>query len=375
MMYRNGSDYKDVMSTTEYKPGLSIEDLPADLQTKEPLKLASNENPLGPSPLALQAIRDNLDRLNIYPARQLDGQLCQAIAASISNQLGPEHIVIGSGGIEVLEFVARSFLTTPDAESVLPRQTFPFLARYNGRTGQKINFYDLDESDFSYYPERIAAAITPKTRLVYVCNPNNPTGTYVPANTLKQIIDVVPDDVLLIHDEAYCDFVDAPDYPNALPYVLAGKNIFLMRTFAKIYGLAGLRLGFGIASPAIIERVAGVKRNFHVNKLALVAGLAALTDTEHRQHTIANNGAGKQWLTDQLTHLDCRVWPSQANFVLFSHQTVPAQTLIDGLMAEAIIVRPAFGLDNHIRLSIGTPEQNARLVESLTAVLQQNSGD
>ena len=359
------------MSNIEYKPGLSIEDLPSELRQREPLKLASNENPLGPSPLALQAIRDSLATLNIYPAKQLELQLRQAIAPTISDQLGPEHIVIGSGGIEVLEFVARSYLTTPDAESVLPRQTFPFLARYHGRSGQKISFYDLDADDFRYYPERIAAAITPQTRLVYVCNPNNPTGTYVPASTLQQIIDVIPNDVLLIHDEAYCDFVDAPNYPDAVPYVLAGKNIFLMRTFAKIYGLAALRLGFGIASPAIIERVAGVKRNFHVNKLALVAGLAALNDAEHRQRTLANNTAGKQWLTEQLTRLGCRVWPSQANFVLFSHQSVPAQTLIDGLMAQAIIVRPAFGLDNHIRLSIGTPEQNARLIESLTAVLQQ----
>src|SRR5690606_22826016 len=161
----------------------------------------------------------------------------------------------------------------------------------------------------SYYPERIAAAITPQTRLVYVCNPNNPTGTYVPASTLQQIINVIPDDVLLIHDEAYCDFVDAPDYPDTLPYVLAGKNILLMRTFAKIYGLAGLRLGYGIAPPAVIERVASVKRNFHVNKLALVAGLAALQDAEHRQRTIANNAIGKQWLTKQLTGLGCRVWP------------------------------------------------------------------
>jgi histidinol-phosphate aminotransferase len=359
------------MSINEYKPGLSIEDLPAELQYNQPLKLASNENPLGPSPLALEAIREQLPTLHIYPAKQLELQLRQSIATAISNQLGPEHIVIGSGGIEVLEFVARSYLNTLDAESVLPRQTFPFLARYNGRSGQKISFYDLDADDFSYDPDRIAAAITPQSRLVYVCNPNNPTGTYVPTRTLQQIIDVIPDDVLLIHDEAYCDFADAPDYPNALPYVLAGKNIFLMRTFAKIYGLAGLRLGYGIAKPQIIERVAGVKRNFHVNKLALVAGLAALNDAGHRQRTLANNTAGKQWLTVQLTGLGCRVWPSQANFVLFSHPSVPAQTLIDGLMAQAIIVRPAFGLDNHIRLSIGTPEQNARLVESLTAVLQQ----
>ncbi|WP_420641717.1 pyridoxal phosphate-dependent aminotransferase [Candidatus Leptofilum sp.] len=363
------------MSTLEYKPGLSVEDLPADLQKKEPLKLASNENPLGPSPLALQAIRDNLATLHIYPAKQIELQLRQAIATYLGQQLGPEHIVIGSGGIEVLEFVARSYLTTPDAESVLPRQTFPFLARYHGRSGQKIRFYDLDEDDFSYYPDRIAAAITPQTRLVYVCNPNNPTGTYVPANVLRQIMEVVPNDVLLIHDEAYYDFVDAPDYPDAVPEVLAGKNIFIMRTFAKIYGLAGLRLGFGIASPLIIDRVASVKRNFHVNKLALIAGLAALKDDAHRQRTLANNVAGKQWLTGQLSHLGCRVWPSQANFVLFSHKTVPAQTLIDGLMAQAIIVRPAFGLDNHIRLTIGTPEENARLVESLTAVLQKEIGD
>ncbi|MBK8905126.1 MAG: aminotransferase class I/II-fold pyridoxal phosphate-dependent enzyme [Anaerolineaceae bacterium] len=363
------------MSITEYKPGLSIEDLPTELQTQEPLKLASNENPLGPSPLALQAIRDNLDTLNTYPSRQLEWQLRQAIAASISDQLGPEHIVIGSGGIEVLEFVARNHLTRPDAASALPRQSFPFLARYSGRSGNPINFFDLDEEDFSYHPERIAAAITPGTRLVYVCNPNNPTGTYTTATALRHITAVIPDDVLLIHDEAYIDFVDTPDFPDLLPEVLAGKNLFLMRTFAKIYGLAALRLGYGIASPAVIERVAGVKRNFHVNKLALVAGLAALNDAEHRQRTIANNMAGKQWLTDQLTRLGCRVWPSQANFVLFSHQSVPAQTLIDGLMALAIIVRPAFGLDNHIRLSIGMPEQNARLVKSLTAVLQQEIGD
>jgi histidinol-phosphate aminotransferase len=363
------------MSITEYKPGLSIEDLPPELRQKEPLKLASNENPLGPSPLALQAIRDSLETLNVYPSKQLEWQLRQAIAASISDQLGPEHIVVGSGGIEVLEFVARSHLTTPDAASALPRQSFPFLARYSGRSGNPIHFFDLDEVDFNYHPEQIAAAITPDTRLVYVCNPNNPTGTYTTATTLHHIMAAVPDDVLLIHDEAYLDFVDAPDFPDLLPYVLAGKNIFLMRTFAKIYGLAGLRLGYGIASPSIIERVAGVKRNFHINKLSLVAGLAALGDANHRQRTIDNNTVGKQWLTGQLTRLGCRVWPSQANFVLFSHETVPAATLIDGLMALAIIVRPAFGLDNHIRLSIGTPEQNTRLIESLTAVLNKEIGD
>ncbi|MCA9920171.1 MAG: aminotransferase class I/II-fold pyridoxal phosphate-dependent enzyme [Anaerolineales bacterium] len=359
------------MSTIEYKPGLSIEDLPPELRTQEPLKLASNENPLGPSPLALQAIRDSLETLNIYPAKQLEWQLRQAIAASISHQLGPENIIIGSGGIEVLEFIARSHLTTPEAQAVLPRQSFPFLARFCGRSGHKISFFELDEEAFHYDPDRIATALTPQARLVYVCNPNNPSGTYVPAATWQQIMAVVPDNVLLIHDEAYIDFVDAPDFPNALPDVLAGKNIFLMRTFAKIYGLAGLRLGYGIAPPAVIERIASVKRNFHVNKLALVAGLAALNDADHRQRTIANNAAGKQWLTENLTRLGCRVWPSQANFVLFSHESVPAQTLIDGLMAQAIIVRPAFGLDNHIRLSIGTPEQNARLIGSLTAVLQE----
>ena len=363
------------MSTTEYKPGLSIEDLPKELQTKEPLKLASNENPLGPSPLALQAIRDNLETLHIYPAKQIEYQLRQAVANYLDNRLGPEHIVIGSGGIEVLEFVARSHLTTPDAESVLPRQTFPFLARYHGRTGQKINFYDLDSDDFSYHPEKILRAITPQTRLVYVCNPNNPTGTYVPANTLRQLVEAMPADILLVHDEAYWDFVDAPDFPDTLPYVLANKNIFVMRTFAKIYGLAGLRLGYGIAPPEIIDRVAGVKRNFHINKLALIAGLAALKDDTHRHKTLANNVAGKQWLTEKLTALDCRVWPSQANFVLFSHNQVPAQAIIDGLMAEAIIVRPAFGLDNHIRLSVGSPEQNERLIETLTAVLRKESGD
>lgn len=359
------------MSITEYKPGLSIEDLPTDLQKKEPLKLASNENPLGSSPLALEAIRNNLETLHIYPAKQIEQQLRQAIAAFLGNQLGMEHIVIGSGGIEVLEFVARTHLTTPDDESVLPRQTFPFYARYHGRTGQKINFYDLNDDDFSYDPERILAAITPQTRLVYVCNPNNPTGTYMPAPELHRLIEMLPPHILLVHDEAYYDFVDAPDYPNTYPYILEGRNLFVMRTFAKIYGLAGLRLGYGIASPQIIERVAGIKRNFHVNKLALVAGLAALKDDNHRQRTLANNKVGKKWLTEQLRQLGCRVWPSQANFVLFSHGQVPASAIIEGLMAEAIIVRPAFGLDNHIRLSIGSPAQNERLIETLTAVLQQ----
>ncbi|VAW31465.1 Aspartate aminotransferase [hydrothermal vent metagenome] len=357
------------MSTTEYKAGLSIEDLPNKLQKKRPLKLASNENPLGSSPLALQAIRDNLETVHIYPAKQIEMQLRQVLATFLGNQLTPEHIVIGSGGIEVLEFVARSYLTTPDAESVLPRQTFPFFARYNGRTQQKINFYDLDAEDFSYSPEKIMAAITPKTKMVYVCNPNNPTGDIMSATMLHQLIEMLPDDVLLVHDEAYYEFVDSPDYPDTMPYVLANKNVFIMRTFSKIYGLAGLRLGYGIASPQIIERVASVKRNFHVNKLALVAGLAALKDDDHKQRTIANNAVGKQWLTEHLRQLNCHVWPSQANFLLFSHAQMPASVIINGLMAEAIIVRPAFGLDNHIRLSIGTPAQNERLIETLTAVL------
>ncbi len=357
------------MTKPDYKPGLSIEDLPFDLRQKQPLKLASNENPLGPSPKAVAAMCAAVTDSHLYPSRQLDGKLRRAIADYWGHGLTADHIILGNGGLDVLEFAARHYLADPTAECVHPRIAFPFLARYCSRANRHMRFYDLAPETFNYEPENILTAVTHHTGLVYVCNPNNPTGTYMTAVQLDYLMANLPDDVLLIHDEAYHHFHEASDYPDAIQHVLAGKNMLITHTFSKIYGMAGLRLGYGIARPDIITHLANLRRAFHINNLTLLAGLAALEDEDHRQKTVTNNENGRIWLTQQLQALGCRVWLSQANFLMFEHQQVTADTIIAKLLQEALIVRLAFGLDNHIRLSIGTADQNARVIEALGKIL------
>ena len=357
------------MTQAEYTPGLTIEDLPPELHQKQPIKLASNENPLGTSPKALAAMQAALADSHLYPSKQLDGRLRQAIADYWGRGLTADHIVLGNGGLDVLEFAARYTLADPAADCVHPRTTFPFLARYCSRAPRDMRLYDLDPETFGYVPEAILTAVTPRTRLVYVCNPNNPTGTYMTAVQLNQLLGQLPENALLIHDEAYHHFHDAPDFPDTIAHVLAGANMLVTHTFSKIYGMAGLRLGYGIARPDIIAHLANLQRAFHVNNLTLLAGLAALQDEAHLQRTVENNRNGRIYLSEQLQALGCRVWPSQTNFLMFSHPQVLASTIVTQMLQEAIIVRPAFGLDNHIRLSVGTPQQNARFIGTLSKIL------
>ncbi|MCB8942886.1 MAG: aminotransferase class I/II-fold pyridoxal phosphate-dependent enzyme [Ardenticatenaceae bacterium] len=359
------------MSRPEYKPGLSIEDLPPELRQKQPLKLASNENPLGPSPKALAAMCEALGNSHLYPSKQLDGRLRQAIADYWGRGLTADHIILGNGGLDVLELAARHYLAAPTADCVHPRVTFPFLARYCGRAARPLCFYDLDPDTFAYEPEAVLTAVTPHTGLVYVCNPNNPTGTYMTASQLDHLLANLPPKALLLHDEAYYHFHDAPDFPDAIGHVLAGANLLIIHTFSKIYGMAGLRLGYGIARPDIIAALANLQRPFHVNNLTLLAGLAALQDEEHLQKTVVNNENGRSWLTQQLQTLGCHVWPSQTNFLMFSHERITADTIVTQMLQEAIIMRPAFGLANHIRLSIGTAEQNTRVIETLQKIIEK----
>ena len=357
------------MSKPEYTPGMSIEDLPPELRQKQPVKLASNENPLGPSPKAMAAIQEAIATIHLYPSRQLEGHLRQAIADYWGQGLTADHIILGNGGLDVLEFAARHYLAEPMAECLHPRITFPFLARYCGRANRQLRFYELDPDTFAYVPEAILTAVGPHTALVYVCNPNNPTGTYMTAAQLSYLLANLPNDVLLIHDAAYYHFHKAADYPHALEMVLAGANILVTHTFSKIYGMAGLRLGYGIARPDIIAQLTNLQRAFHVNSLTLLAGLAALQDEAHLQQTVVNNANGRIWLSQQLQGLGCHVWPSQANFLLFAPEQMPATVIVEKLLQEAIIVRPAFGLDNHIRLSIGTTQQNTRVIDALHRIL------
>lgn len=357
------------MSTTEYKPGIAIEDLPPEVQQKHPIKLASNENPWGPSPQALAKIQEEAASLNLYPGKAMETTLAEAIVAAWDRRITSQNLILGNGGSDILEMAARIYLADPDAECVLPSSTFPLLARYCSSQNRRIAFYNLDSENFSYSASAILAQVTSKTRLVYICNPNNPTGTYVPAPLLEELLEKLPENVLLINDEAYYHFVDALDYPDSVGHVLAGKPMLIVHTFSKVFGLAGLRLGYGIAPPAIVERISELRRAFHIPRLALVGGTAALADIAHVHQSVERNGNGRSWVSEQLQALGCRVWPSQANFVLYSHPVVPASAIFEQLLLAGVIVRPGFGLNNHIRVSIGTPEENERFIESMRVIL------
>ena len=341
-------------------------------QSTEPIRLNSNENPMGPSPLALQSVTHVLSQVNTYPGPEMPVQLQEAIAAAWGHRITPDHIVLGSGSVGVMNLVARLYLDTPEAECLVMPPVFPYFLNYCRENGRKLVTVPLQGESFRADLTAVLAAITPNTRIVYLCNPNNPTGSYITARELADFMAQVPDHALVVHDQAYHHFVDAPDFPDSLLPVLDGKHFLVLHSFSKVFGLAGMRLGYGIARPDIIARLEAIAPPSQLNKLNLTAGLNALNDSDHIQRSIANNAAGKAWLTEQLEALDCRVWPTQASFMIFQ-ATMPAATIIERLEVAGVLVRPAFFSPEHVRVSIGNPAQNQQFITALSRILAEGA--
>jgi histidinol-phosphate aminotransferase len=349
-----------------YSPGKPIWEVQREHGLESVVKLASNENPLGPSPLALEAIARHAAELHRYPDADF-GELRRALAGKLG--VTPQHVIAGNGADELIKLIAEAYLEQGD-EVIVPSPSFTEYEFAGILMGAKIVEVPL-QADFSYDADAILRAVTPRTKLVYVCTPNNPTGTYMPAGELRRLIDGLPSGVLPVIDAAYGHFAAAGDYSDGLGLIREGRTVLMLQTFSKIYGLAGIRIGYAVSQPDIIETLLRVKEPFNVNMLAQAAAIAALNDDEHVARTRRMNAEGRAHLAKRFGELGLACTPSQSNFVLV-RLGPKAKELYEGLLRSGVIVRYAgiWGLPEHVRISIGTPEENERLLEALQALLR-----
>lgn len=356
--------FPSVAALTPYEPGKPVEELQRELGIGEPIKLASNENPLGPSPMAAAAVRAAIGELNRYP----DGAswaLTQKLAAH--HKIAANQIFMASGSVEALNLLAFLFVR-PGLNVVFTQHGFaiyPLAAAAAGGLSKVVPMlpgyrFDLDG---------IASAIDSATRLVFLDNPNNPTGSIFRRAEWERFLTRVPEHVVIVADEAYFEFVRDPDYPDSLAYHDGQRMIVTLRTFSKIYGLAGLRVGYAVSSPAMVALLHKVRQPFNVTSLAQVGALAAMDDAEHVRRTLEVNAAGMAYLERELTRLGIAYVPSQANFLLAN--VGDGRAIYDKLLRRGVIVRPVggYGLPRHVRISVGLETENQRLVAALEAVL------
>jgi histidinol-phosphate aminotransferase len=348
-----------------YTPGKPIEEVQREYGLTDVIKLASNENPVGVSPMVLAALREALTLLNLYPDAQAY-RLRRAIAAH--HGVDPEMVRVGNGADGLIRELCVSYLEDGD-EVLTSRSSFPV---YDiSAAVMRARLVKTPLHDLRFDLRAMAAAITERTKIIFICNPNNPTGTFVTADEVAAFMAAVPDHVLVIFDEAYHEFVDADDYPEALPYVTGGhKNVCVLRTFSKGYGIAGIRIGYAMAQPELLAPLRACSESFPVNLLAQIAGEAALQDAEFLQQTVSLNRAGREFLSRELGLLGLSCAPSQTNFVLV-HIGPQAKQVYQMLLERGIIVRPctAYDLPEYLRITVGTAAQNARLIEALEGVI------
>jgi len=355
-----------IAALTPYQPGKPIDELERELGISDVVKLASNENPLGPSPRAIEAVQRALANVHRYP----DGASF-ALRSKLVEKLGvaPEQLVFGCGADELLELVAKSFLG-PGDEAVFAWPSFamyPIVTKGMGATPVPVPL----DADLVHDLDAMAAAITERTRVVMVCNPNNPTGTSVGAAAFDRFAASLPDDVVLLIDEAYVDFARRADFPDALGWVARRPGTVTVRTFSKIAGLAGLRVGYAVADRELAGYLERARHPFNVNLLAEAAAVAAIDDHEHLDRTVRQNTEGLGYLRRELGALGIETWPSEANFVLAK----PGPGTYERLLREGVIVRPlvGFGMPDHVRITVGRPEENERLVKALRRLVEEDS--
>jgi histidinol-phosphate aminotransferase len=356
----------EVLHLVPYEPGKPIEDVARELglDPESILKLASNENPLGPSPLAVAAMQAALPRLHIYP----DGggfHLRNGIAERFG--LDRENVVLGNGSNEIIELLYHTFTRPGQHEVVTSRHAFvvyKLMAQLFG-----VRCVEVPDVDFHHDLTAMLAAITPATRLVFVANPNNPTGTRVSNQALEEFLQALPPHVIAVLDEAYYEFLQEP--PDTLGYVKKGARVVLMRTFSKIQGLAGLRIGYGLASAEIANLLQRARQPFNTNSLAQIGALAGLRDLEHQQRTQELTNAGRALFEEAFTAMKLPFVRSSANFVMV--QVGEADQVFKALLRQGLIVRSlvSYQLPTWIRVSIGTPAENQRFLAALPGVLPQ----
>jgi histidinol-phosphate aminotransferase len=331
-----------------------------------PYRLGSNENPLGTSPKAQAAIAHAAAGLWQYPPRS-DESFRQVVGTH--HGLDKDNVAIANSGCDALWLIAQAALAE-DSQAIICPPTFPVYALTVQKRGAEIVNVPLDADTFALDVDGVLAAVTPKTKAVYLCNPNNPTGTYFGEDALTRLLTHLPAHIWVIYDEVYYHFVDEASRIDIDDKLDAHPNLVVVHSFSKAYGLAGLRLGYALARADTAARLRAHNLPFHVNTLALLAGEAALADREHIAASVMNNQQEKPKLEQSLHALGIRTWQSHANFVLFAcPEGWNAQTLSERMLASGIIVRPAFDLPQHLRVTVGLPELNQAFVSALEDTL------
>jgi histidinol-phosphate aminotransferase len=360
-----------ILQLKPYSPGKPIEEVEREYGISECVKLASNENPLGPSPKALEAIAQALPQLHLYP----DGSgfyLRRALAERMG--LDPAMFFFGNGSNEIIELLIRTFLSHPGTNAVTSECTFVVYRLIMQGAGRDFRASKMTP-DHRYDLPAMLELVDENTRLVFIANPNNPTGTYVTEKELSDFCGELDrrfgeEGPIVVLDEAYKEYVSAEDYPEGVDWLERRPRTILLRTFSKAYGLAGIRIGYGMASPDIWELVNRLRQPFNINNLSLVAAMAALEDTGHLEKSVALNREGMALLTRELTARGLGVTPSQTNFLLVDFHRDASELYID-LLRRGVIVRPMtpYGLSHCARVTIGLPDENTRLLAALDEVL------
>ena len=353
-----------IRSLIPYEPGKPIEEVEREYGIANSVKLASNENPLGPSPKALAAIRAKLDQIHLYP----DGD-CFYLKEGLAKKLevAPETLIFGNGSNEIIELAARTFMRVGD-EAVMAEQAFVVYQLIVQAVGGKSKQVPL--RDYTHDLDAIAAAISPQTRLVFLANPNNPTGTIFQREAWEKFLAKVSHDVLLIVDEAYFEYVQDSNYPDSLKYHQDGRAILTLRTFSKLYGLAGLRIGYGVAPKELISMMQRVRQPFNINAPAQWAALAALDDIDHVRRSLEVNRQGLEYLRAEFEKLGLDYVASHGNFIIV--RVGKGQEVFTRLLAQGVIVRPMGGykFPEHVRVTIGTMEENQKFIAALQKVIK-----
>lgn len=355
----------NIVNLPVYQPGKPIEEVKRELGLDEVIKLASNENPYGCSPKAKEAIIAELSNVSVYP----DGGAAE-LTTALSEYLGvaKSSLIFGCGSDEVIALITRAFLV-PGDETIMADQTFSVYksnADIEGAVSIEVplknGVHDLDG---------MLAAVTDKTKIIWVCNPNNPTGTIVAERDLISFMDAVPSSVMVVLDEAYYEFVTDESYPQGVPLMEKYSNLVILRTFSKIYGLASLRIGYGIAQPEVITLINQVREPFNTNRSAQAAAKAAIGDQGFIEECCRLNAEGRDFLQKEFDRLGLSYFPSQGNFVMVDVKT-SGKDVFDKLLRQGIIVRPGFAhYPTYIRVSVGTPEQNQAFASVLEEVLRE----
>jgi histidinol-phosphate aminotransferase len=348
-----------------YQPGKPVEDVKRELGLSEVIKLASNENPYGASPKAQEAIAREIANISIYP----DGAAVE-LTAAIARHHGvqPEQIIFGAGSDEIIMMIARAFLT-PGDETIMAESTFPQY-KHNAQIENAV-IIEVALKEGTHDLRAMLDKVTDKTKIIWVCNPNNPTGTIVTSDELEWFLAKVPSSVMVVLDEAYCEYLEDPSFPDGLKLVKKYPNVITLRTFSKIYGLASLRIGYGIGRPALIRSINQVREPFNTSRFAQAAALAALGDQAFIEQCRRANLEGLRTLRAAFERLGLKSFPAHGNFIMVDMRR-PATEVFDALLRKGVIVRAGHrGYPNHIRITVGNPEQNAKVIAALETVLQE----